>query len=105
MKHDVLKNLTVYIISCKRADSVVNALKKTLRVAMEAAATSTSRKLPLKDPFEIHSMLSSLSCDTSKFHVKRFRRFMWTQLNAVDEQLARLDSADRKKLRALTKEL
>ncbi|RHZ58284.1 hypothetical protein CDV55_106182 [Aspergillus turcosus] len=50
-------------------------------------------------------MLSTLSFEASKHHVKRFRRYMWTQINRVDDHLAGLEANDRRKLGELTKEL
>lgn len=105
MKYDVVKCLTLYIINSKSADTVTRALKKILHLSIESFTTGNVKQLPLSDPFEVHVLLSSLSCETSKFHIKRLRRFMWTQLNAVDDELVSLKSANRVKLRSLTREL
>lgn len=59
----------------------------------------------MDDPFDIHVILSTLSLEASKNHVARFRRFMWTQINKVNDHLAGLETSDRVKLGDLTKQL
>ncbi|KAJ5616104.1 hypothetical protein N7537_001218 [Penicillium hordei] len=46
-----------------------------------------------------------LSFEASKFHVERFQRFMWKQINKVEDHLMGLEISDRAKLRDLTKQL
>ncbi|EXJ93913.1 hypothetical protein A1O1_02306 [Capronia coronata CBS 617.96] len=105
MRHDVSKNETIYIISHKQKDTNVQALRNILNVALRTSSEQLRATIFLDDPFDMHVILSTLSFETSKHHVKRFQRFMWTQINKVDDQLAGLQNRDRAQLSELTKQL
>jgi hypothetical protein len=36
----------------------------------------------LDNPFDIHVLLSTLSFEAAKHHVKRFQHFMWSQVQS-----------------------
>ncbi|EXJ92173.1 hypothetical protein A1O3_00723 [Capronia epimyces CBS 606.96] len=105
MRHDVSKRETIYLISHKRQDSSIYALKNVLEIALRTSSKPARPGIFLDDPFDMHVILSTLSLEASKHHVQRFRRFMWTQINKVDDQLASLQNRDRTQLSELTKQL
>ena len=105
MQHTVETETTIYIISHKQKDTNVAALKELLNIGLRVSSEEDRPRLFLDDPFDIHVMLSTLSFETSKHHVKRFQRFMWTQINKVDDQLASMQTRDRAQLGDLTKQL
>ncbi|KAJ5232060.1 hypothetical protein N7468_005016 [Penicillium chermesinum] len=105
MRHDVVRDLTTYVISHKEFDTSINTLKSLLRIALRTAPPARKSALFLDDPFDIHVILSTLSFEASKFHVKRFQRFMWQSINKVDDHLGGLETSDRAKLGNLTKQL
>ncbi|KAL4925927.1 uncharacterized protein BDV17DRAFT_166433 [Aspergillus undulatus] len=98
-------NLTTYIISHKEEDSGIRVLCDILSTAVETAQPKHKASIFLRDPFDIAVILSTLSFEASKFHAQRFRRFMWTQVNKVDDHLAGLEDSDRRQLSDLTKQL
>ncbi|CAI7648622.1 unnamed protein product [Penicillium pancosmium] len=104
-RHDLTRNLTTYIISHNESDTSVNTLKSILNIAIDTASASSRTALFMDDPFDVHVILSTLSLEASKHHVARFRRFMWTQINKVNDHLAGLEASDRAKLGDLTKQL
>lgn len=104
-RHDVSRNLTTYIISHKPADTSINALRSILNIAIDTSSKSNMPAIFMDAPFEIHVILSTLSLESSKHHVKRFQRFMWTQINKVNDHLAGLETSDRSRLGDLTKQL
>ncbi|KAF2712193.1 hypothetical protein K504DRAFT_372085 [Pleomassaria siparia CBS 279.74] len=95
-------NLTTYIIAHRERDANVNALQSILGLAGDV---SPNLRVFFDDPFDIAVLLSTLSFETSKFHVKKFQRFMWTQINKVDDHLAGIEGSDRARLGDLTKQL
>ncbi|KAJ5889020.1 hypothetical protein N7495_009061 [Penicillium taxi] len=105
MRYDTTRNLTTYVISHKELDTSIVTLKSLLKIALNTTSAADRPAVFLDDPFEIHIILSTLSFEASKFHVKRFRRFMWAQINKVDDQLEGLEAEDRAKLKYLTKQL
>lgn len=105
MRHDVVRDLTTYIISHKEFDTSISTLKSILNIAHRTASSARKSAVFLDDPFDIHVILSTLSFEASKFHVKRFQRFMWQSINKVDDHLGGLETSDRAKLGELTKKL
>ncbi|THU99277.1 hypothetical protein K435DRAFT_659316 [Dendrothele bispora CBS 962.96] len=108
MKYDHVRNLTVYVVAHKQHDSSVEALKNLINVGISARIRPDPERqstMFLEDPFHLHLMLSVLSLEAAKFHIHRFRRFMWMQMNAVDDHLMGLITTDREELSNLTKEL
>ncbi|KAJ5993563.1 hypothetical protein N7451_009287 [Penicillium sp. IBT 35674x] len=105
MRHDIKRDLTTYIISHKELDTSIRALQSVLSIALNTASDTRKAAVLMDDPFDIHVILSNLSFEASKYHVKRFQRFMWTQINKVDDHLAGLETSDRAKLGDLTKQL
>ncbi|KAF5371224.1 hypothetical protein D9758_004227 [Tetrapyrgos nigripes] len=110
MRFDRVRNLTLYIVAHKQQDTSISTLQQLIGLGMEsvdAKGQNEKRKTSmfLDDPFHIHVMLSYLSFEASKHHVKRFQRFMWTQINKVDDHLAGFVKSDRSKLSGLTKDL
>lgn len=59
------------------------ALQKMLNTAVDTVSSNDKAAVLLGEPFDIAVILSSLSFETSKYHVKRFQRFMWTQVSAL----------------------
>ncbi|KAJ5507662.1 hypothetical protein N7527_009805 [Penicillium freii] len=105
VRHDIIRDLTTYIISHKEHDTSITTLKSILNIALNVTSAINKPAVFLDDPFDIHTILSTLSFEASKFHVKRFRRFMWKQMNKVEDHLAGLEISDRDKLGDLTKQL
>lgn len=105
LRYNAALDLTTYIISHKEKDSSVEALQNILTLATKTARPDRKAGIFLDDPFDIAVILSTLSHEVSKHHVSRLRRFMWTQVNKVDDHLLGLDTNDRRKLGELTKQL
>lgn len=78
-----MQKLTVYVISHKLKDTSINALRQLLDLAIKYSEADKRASMFLEDPFGLHVMLSMLSFETSKHHVKRFQRFMWTQVSTL----------------------
>jgi hypothetical protein len=97
--------LTTYIISHKEFDTSIATLKSILKVALKVTSPVNKPAVFMDGPFDIHTILSTLSFEASKFHVKRFQRFMWKYINKVEDHLAGLETSDRTKLGDLTKQL
>ncbi|CZR49070.1 uncharacterized protein FPRO_12507 [Fusarium proliferatum ET1] len=97
--------LTAYIISHSTSDTSIHALKQILKVGISRFGMTSHVSNYLTNPFEIAVLLSSLSLEASKFYLARFRRYMWQQVNKVDDHLAGLETSDRGKLTELTKSL
>ncbi len=81
MRHDVRRDLTVYIISHKENDTCINALQSLLRLALRSNNGGGIGQILTDSPLDLHVMLSYLSFEASKYHVKRFQRFMWEQVS------------------------
>lgn len=81
MRYSAPLNLTTYIISHKDGDSSIRVLSEILVSATKIAGSSKRADLFLNDPFDIAITLSTLSFEASKYHIKRFQRFMWTEVN------------------------
>ncbi|KAL2802418.1 hypothetical protein BJX63DRAFT_440938 [Aspergillus granulosus] len=105
MRYSVALNLTTYIISHKENDSSIRVLSNIFDTTVETARLTQRVNIFLRDPFDIAVILSTLSFEASKFHANRFRRFMWEQINKVDDHLAGLSDSDRRNLSNLTKQL
>jgi hypothetical protein len=101
----VKTGLTAYIISHKPEDTSVLALQQILEAGVKLFGLDRHSSVLLTNPFEIAVLLSTLSLEASKFHVARFRRYMWEQVNKVDDHLAGLETSDRSRLTELTKSL
>ncbi|PKX97803.1 uncharacterized protein P174DRAFT_439517 [Aspergillus novofumigatus IBT 16806] len=105
MRYDAASHLTTYIISHKEGDSSIQALQNIFNLTIETAPAEQRARILLDDPFDLAVILSTLSFEASKNHAQRFRRYMWTQINKVDDHLAGLETNDRRKLGELTEEL
>ncbi|KAF7122232.1 hypothetical protein CNMCM5793_000189 [Aspergillus hiratsukae] len=105
MRYDAASHLTTYIISHKEGDSSIQALQNIFNLTIKTAPAEKRASILLEDPFDLAVILSTLSFEASKHHAQRFRRYMWTQINKVDDHLAGLEANDRRKLGELTKEL
>jgi hypothetical protein len=105
MRYDAVSHLTTYIISHKEGDSSIQALQNIFNITIKTAPANQRASILLDDPFDLAVILSTLSFEASKHHAQRFRRYMWAQINKVDDQLAGLEANDRRKLGELTKEL
>ncbi|KAG2014499.1 hypothetical protein GB937_006725 [Aspergillus fischeri] len=105
VRYDAALRLTSYIISHKEGDSNIQALQNIFNLAIKTAPAEQRTRILLDDPFDLAVILSTLSFEASKYHAQRFRRYMWTQINKVDDHLAGLETNDRRKLGELTKEL
>jgi hypothetical protein len=104
-KHDVQRDLTVYIISHSLNDTIVQALRALLTNATRHRAQDHMANVLLESPLDIHTIITNLNFEASKWHVNRFRRFQWSVINKVDDHLAGLEGSDRSKLKDLTKQL
>ncbi|KAL2834491.1 hypothetical protein BDW59DRAFT_156421 [Aspergillus cavernicola] len=80
------------------------ALNLTTHHHQNCTPKPESQHIP-KRSVDIAVILSTLYFEASKFHAQRFRRFMWTQINKVDDHLAGLEDSDRRQLGELTKQL
>ncbi|KAH1975545.1 hypothetical protein KXW88_009577 [Aspergillus fumigatus] len=105
LRYDAALRLTSYIISHKEGDSNIQALQNIFNLAIKTAPAEQGTRILLDDPFDLAVILSTLNFEASKYHAQRFRRYMWTQINKVDDHLAGLETNDRRKLGELTKEL
>jgi hypothetical protein len=105
VKHDAQRDLTVYIISYNQNDTIVRALRALLTNAARHQAQDHMAHVFLESPLDIHTMITNLNFEASKWHVNRFRRFQWSIINKVDDHLAGLEGSDRSKLKDLTKQL
>ncbi|KAK2882501.1 hypothetical protein FQN49_000300 [Arthroderma sp. PD_2] len=105
VRYSASLNLTTYIISHKEEDQSIEALHRILNIAVNTSCSDKKAGIVLDNPFDIAIILSSLSFEVSKHHVKRFQRFMWAQVNKVDDHLAGLETNDRRQLSDLTKKL
>ncbi|KAI9683041.1 MAG: hypothetical protein M1822_006234 [Bathelium mastoideum] len=106
MRYCARTGLTTYIISHKVGDTSIQALQNSLKIAVQRKDREHApHVLTSADPFNIAVILSSLSFEVSKHHVKRFQRYMWTQVNKVDDHLGGLGTNDTNRLSELTKSL
>jgi hypothetical protein len=80
MRYSAVSNLTVYVMSHRVGDASINALQDILNTAVQTVSINEKADVLLGEPFDIAVILSMLSFETSKYHVKRFQRFMWTQV-------------------------
>ena len=87
VKHNVKQNTTIYIVSHKINDTVITSLRSMLNISLEQSKSLHVQNVLLQNPLDIHAMIAGLSFEASKFHVKRFQRFMWTQVRNVVELL------------------
>ncbi|KAF2268765.1 hypothetical protein CC78DRAFT_488149 [Lojkania enalia] len=104
-KHDVQRDLTVYIVSHKPGDTVIGTLRSLLDTTTRYKAKHHMSTILLDSPFDIHVMICHLNFEASKWHFHRFRRFQWSIVNTVDDHLASIGSADRSKLAESIKNL
>ncbi|RHZ43094.1 uncharacterized protein CDV56_100823 [Aspergillus thermomutatus] len=105
VRYDAALRLTTYIISHKEGDTSIQALQNILNLTIKTAPADQRARILLDNPFDLAVILSTLSFESSKYHVRRFRQFVWTQINKVDDHLAGLEANDRRKLGELTKQL
>ncbi|GFF31040.1 hypothetical protein IFM58399_02756 [Aspergillus lentulus] len=105
LRYNAALHLTTYIISHKEGDSSIQALQNIFDLTIETAPADQRVGILLDDPFDLAVILSTLSFEASKYHAQRFRRYMWSQINKVDDHLVGLEANDRRKLGELTKEL
>jgi hypothetical protein len=82
VRYSAQRRLTTYLISHKQNDFNIETLQNIMKIATGASGSSYRRSMFLKEPFDIAVILSTLSFETSKFHVKRFQRYMWEQVRA-----------------------
>lgn len=80
MTNNLKTNTCTYIIAYKARDTIIASLRELLDTQLQHCQAVGDYSLFLQDPFEIHSLISSLSMEAAKFHVKRFQRFMWAQV-------------------------
>lgn len=81
MRYSVTQKLITYIISHREGDTSIKTLHHLMNIATTTARPEKKAGLFLEDPFDIAIILSTLSFEASKYHVQRFRRFMWTQVS------------------------
>ncbi|KAF2715238.1 hypothetical protein K504DRAFT_457409 [Pleomassaria siparia CBS 279.74] len=104
-KHDVQRDLTLYIISHNQNDTIVRALRALLTNTTRHRHQEHTANILLESPLDLHAIISNLNFEASKWHVERFRRFQWQVINKVDDHLAGLEASDGSKLKELTKKL
>jgi hypothetical protein len=104
-KHDAQRDLTIYLISHKRNDTVVTSLRQLLQPLIEHNPTHHISHLLQEQPFDLLAMLCNLNFESSKWHVKRFQRFQWSTVSGVDDFLAGHDQGNRQKLASMLKDL
>ncbi|KAF2016660.1 hypothetical protein BU24DRAFT_423038 [Aaosphaeria arxii CBS 175.79] len=104
-KYDAQRDLTVYIISHKEGDTVIQSLRKLLDITVRHKARNHVANLLLDSPLDLQVMISNLNFESSKWHVAKFRRLQWDVVNKVDDHLAGIEARDRSKLAELLKKL
>lgn len=104
-KYDVQKDLTVYLVSHKRGDTVVDKVCKQLALWVRHKGLRDMTEVLLDSPFDLHVMISELNFEASHWHIARLRRVQWDAVNKVDNHLTGKDQHDRKKLADLLKTL
>ncbi|KAJ7866098.1 hypothetical protein B0H14DRAFT_3084268 [Mycena olivaceomarginata] len=104
MRFDRQQNTILYIISYKEDDTVIRALKSILDLTSTAASKCKKKRLRmyLDEPLHLHAMVSMLSFEAMKHHVVRFRRFMWHNINAVEDHQTGSVNTNRQELRKRT---
>lgn len=80
MRHDAIQRLTTYVVAHKQGDTSIKALRSIIDVELRTASPARRAPIFMDDPFDFHTVLSTLSFEASKYHVKRFQRFMYTQV-------------------------
>lgn len=98
MKYDARRDLIVYIISHKPEDKLILALRKQLSTLTRHSAQHHIGNILLESPLDLHTAITNLNFESSKWHVEKFRRFQWNVVNEVDDHLAGIEQRDRKKL-------
>ncbi|MCJ1230832.1 hypothetical protein MMC12_007506, partial [Toensbergia leucococca] len=104
MRYDAAKDLTYYIISAPESEECVQSFKKLLDLVSNEGTGNPLNYSLFQHPLEAHVLLSRISCDSSKGYINIFRQSMFAQLRIVDE-LSAQETADRKRLAAVTIEL
>jgi hypothetical protein len=79
MRYDRALDICIYIISHKPQDNSVMALKELLDLGLRDVRKPSF----MKNPLDIHVMLYVLAFESAKFHVHRYRRFMWSQVSGL----------------------
>lgn len=79
MRYSASDDLTTYVVSHKQGDNSARMLTDILNILLQTCSENAIFDVFLTDPFDIHTIFSTLSLEVSKQHVKRFQRFMWTQ--------------------------
>lgn len=105
MKHFVKRNLTIYLLSHKKEDSIIAQVQNILAIPGHSKTNTFAGTMLSSNPFDLAVIISTLSLEASKHHFKKFQRFMWQQVNQVDDHLGGQSSKDRKRLGELTKSL
>lgn len=98
-------NDVYYIVSHKPDDTSIEMLKRVVRPTLTSTFSTEKRTLLLSDPLAIQILLANISFETSKYHMKRFQRFMWAQFKQVDDHFYGSAIKEKHKLELLTKEL
>lgn len=81
-RHDLKRGSTFYIIVHKKNEPTITGLKQMLnRGAINQFITAHDTSCLLGSPLEIHVMLTILSFEASKHHVKCFQRYLWEQVS------------------------
>ncbi|KAI9811255.1 MAG: hypothetical protein M1832_000934 [Thelocarpon impressellum] len=104
MRNDLRTNLTVSMVVGEQKNHMILKVKSVLELALRATVPRNLGSIPVKDPFDIHCILSAICCEDSKGHIHSFRQSMFEQLRTVDELTAQ-ETADRHGLAAVTIEL
>ncbi|KAJ5834953.1 hypothetical protein N7447_000979 [Penicillium robsamsonii] len=91
MRHDIVRDLTTYIISHKEFDTTITTLKSILNTALNVTSAVNKPAVFLDSPFDIHAI--------------RFQRFMWKQMNKVEDHFMNLGFSDNAKFADLVKQL
>ncbi|KAF2735085.1 hypothetical protein EJ04DRAFT_492412 [Polyplosphaeria fusca] len=104
-RHDVQRDLTVYLISHKPNDTVIKSLRELLNSTIRHTVKDHITKVLVESPFDLHVTISNLNFECSKWHVARYRRLQWNVVNQADDILAGVVTSDRSRLKELNKQL
>lgn len=80
MRHEVVKNLTYYIISAPKAEESVTSIQNLLNLACHGGLKFGLEPTLLRHPLEAHILLSRLHCESSQGYMGLFRQSLFAQV-------------------------
>lgn len=80
MRHEVVKNLTYYIISAPKDEVSVTNFQNLLNLACHGGLELGLEPTLLQHPLEAHILLSRLLCESSQACMSLFRQSLFAQI-------------------------